>query len=343
VRNITFYLLAILILLKATDLSAQTCDSSLYDTKYRDYNTSYIKLKTISTGTKEAAEINKLILEQLKKLPNNRMLENNIQARADDGTAVVPDRVITGKIKKTIIKKESYAGNTGKDQYLIKIYETVFYEIEFELKDDSGNTLFSFKKRFKEDELKSQIKDFYGIIEKDYYCNPLQYCVKKEVVIPEQPWEYFADFYMVNGLPVNDYHDFIVYSAGAGTLFGIKGLGHVNSVFSVYIETAYNSTSNHDINYALTLQGGIGSGYSFAFTGFNVVPQISLGYIYSFYNVKYSDMESFYRNIVLRNAVEFNTVIFDKTLFIKPAVSFIFENNNTLFSIELLLGIRIKL
>lgn len=341
-RNITFYLLAILILLKAPDLSAQTCDSSLYDTKYRDYNTSYVKLKTISTGTKEAAEINKTIIKQLEKLPNNRMLESNIQTRTGDGTAVVPDRVITGKIKRTIVKKESYAGNTGKDQYLIRTYEAVYYEMEIELKDDRGSTLYSFKKYFKKDELSSQVNDFYDSI-KPYYLDPLQYCVKKEVVIPEQPLEYYTDFYMADGFPVGDYRDIVVYSTGAGVLFGIKGLGYVNSVFSVYLESAYNFTSNPDINYAITLQGGIGAGYSIPFTGFNAVPQISLGYMYSFYDVKYSDMESFYRNIVVRNAVEFNTVIFDKTLFVKPAVSYIFEKDNTLFSIDLMLGIKIKL
>ena len=141
VRNISLYLLAILILLKTTDLSAQTCDSSLYDTKYRDYNTYYINIKTTQAGTKESADINKTILKQMKKLPNNRILDSNIKPQAEDRTAVVPDRTITGKIKKTIIKKESYAGNTGKDQYLIRTYEAVYYEMEIELKDDRGATL----------------------------------------------------------------------------------------------------------------------------------------------------------------------------------------------------------
>ena len=162
-------------------------------------------------------------------------------------------------------------------------------------------------------------------------------------MIPETPLEYFVDIYMINGFPVDDYREFLVYSPGAGVSAGVKGFGHSNSVFFVYLESAYNATTNPDINYAITLQGGVGAGYDFTFTHIHVIPEISLGYIYSFYDVKYSDMETFYRNIIIRGSCEINTELFSKILFMQPALSFIFEDDDTLLSIDFLLGIKTKI
>jgi len=340
VKNLFFYLTTLTILFYASDLAAQNCDRQLFDTEYRNYNTVYINLKTVSLNAKESLAVNTTILGQLEKLPNNIVFKNDPDKNKKNETEITPDRILTGKIVKTVIKKEKYAGETGKDQYLIKIYESVFYELDIELKKNpEGNIIYRYKKYFNEQEFKNIANEIYTEIE-PLYAEPIPFCVKKVILDPK---EYFLNLYMINGFPINDYREFLVYSFGIGGMFGIRGIGADNFILSVYIETAGNTTDNPDINYAATIQGGIGAGYNLDFKNVQMIPEITLGYMYSFYDVRYSDMETSYRNIIFRSALEIDTGIFEKTFFIKPVFSNIFEEGNTFYSMDLLLGIKIKI
>lgn len=339
-KNPFFYLITISILFYTSESTAEKCNPEFFKTEFRNYNTVYIDLNSESLDEKESIEINTIILNQLKRLPNNIILKSDFNNNKTQNDTITPDRLISGKIKKTIIKKEKFAGETGKDQYLIKMYELVFYEIEIEVKETpQSNTIYKYKKYFKENELKKSIVEIYKEIE-PLYAMPVQFCLKKEITRQK---DYFINLYIINGFPFGDYREFLSYSFGTGGMFGVKGIVSENLVLSAYIETAYNTTDNTDINYAMTLQSGIGTGYSLDFKSIRVIPEISIGCIYSFYNVKYSDMDRSYTNIVFRSAVEINTGLFEKTFFIKPVISNIFEEGNTLHSIDLLLGIKILL
>lgn len=335
-KNLFFYLITLSILFYNSSLAAKKCDPELFDTEQKNYNTFYIDLKDSTLDAKENQAVNSIIRNQIKKLPNNNLLDEGYNTNKKIKTALTPDRIITGKIIKRIVKREKYVGETGKDQYLIKPYISVYYKINIELKENpEGNVLYRYREYFNSNELEQKAYEFYTKI-KPFYSRPVQFCVKKEI---KQP---FFNLYMVYGTPVSDYRKFLVNSYGAGAMFGIENIVTKNFILSVYLETACNTTNNPDINYAITVQSGIGTGYKLALKYVQIIPEISMGCIYSFYNVKYSDMETSYRNTIFRGGLEINTEMFEKTFFIKPVISNIFEKGNTFQSIDLLLGIKIK-
>lgn len=341
VKRLPVYI-AVIILFHASDLAAQKCDNTLYITEIRNYRTLYTIITADSIGSKESLEIKKAIVKKLEKLPNNDLLKNNKAKHAEDA-GYEPDRIITARIKKTTSKKEEYAGNSGKDRYLIRVIETVYYEIEIELEDTSGSSiLYSYKKSFRSNELSERIDDIYSDIE-PFYREGFQYCTKIKQEIKKEPLHYFSDIYIINGFPSGDYSKFLSYTAGAGGSLGIRGAGTDNAMFSAYLETAWNNTGCTDINYAITVQGGLCAGYDFTFEPLHIIPEFSTGYILSYYNTRYPDMETWYKNIILRFAVEINTVIYEKTLFIKPALTSILEEENILYSIDLLLDIKLNI
>jgi hypothetical protein len=337
VKRSAQYIVVLALLLYNYGFAAENCDTGLFDIKTRSYNTLFISTDSTTMPEKEGSAIKNLVIRNIKRLPNNKLyLSPDIKVREKE-KAVTVDRIITINISKTVIRKERYAGDTGKERYLIIPYQAVSYDFDIELKDaQRGVSLYRYKKHFKQKDLNKCISEFYSEI-KPFYSEPLKYCVPKNLK------EYFLNIYILNGFPVADYRELLSYSAGIGGMFGVTGAGIRNSVFSLYLETAWNTTDNPDINYALTLHAGAGAGYRIVYSCFNIIPQLSFGRIYSFYNVKYSDMETFYRNSTMRCAMEFNTDIYNKTFFIQPAFTTIFEKGNTLHSVDLILGIKLDL
>lgn len=328
------------ILLMNVGLYAQNCDNELYEQRYRDHRTLYVDLETETLNENESDSVNALILKQFRRLPNNMLLNTNDEKVKKKMKKLKPDRIVSGVISKSIVEKDKYVGQTGKDQYLIERVKITYFKIEIKLLEtSSSNVIYSYKKTINKNDISEMAEEIYTEIS-PYYKDPHQACVKKEIPVKK---EYFISIYGLYGFPINDYSDFLSNSYGAGLTFGIKGIATENFIISLNIECAYNSTDNPDINYAITVNGGIGIGYNFKFNIINIIPELGFGYIYSFYNVKYDDMDTFYRNIKLHSAIEINTEILSRQFFIKPQFSSILENDNILSSIDFLIGVKIKL
>ncbi len=321
-------------------LNSQDCDSELFEQRYRDHKTLYVDLKTETLSENESNSVNAVILRQIRTLPNNMQLNAIDEKTRKKMKKLKPDRIIRGVISKSIVGKEKYVGQTGKDQYLIERYKATYYKIELDLQETSSSkVIYSYKKTVNKNDITEMAEEIYAELS-PFYKEPHLSCVKKEIPVKK---EYFINIYTLSGFPINDYSKILSNSYGGGLLFGIKGIAVENLILSANIECAYNSTDNQDINYATTANGGIGIGYNLKIKIINIIPELNFGYIYSFYNVKYEDMSIFFKNIMLRTGIEINTELFSREFFIKPQISHILEKDNILSSIDFSIGVKIKL
>ncbi len=309
----------------------KNCDPKLFIEKQRNYITtlSFIKSESIPKG--EMKRIKKILLKNFNSLPNNSLKEYN------PGRINKYDRRISVSIHKSIKRKERLLGTKGKNKYLIHFTKRIYYTLRINLLNQDNKTLYSYTKTFDSKNLTQEIKYITQSISK-FYKYPLKYCVKRP-----SPIEYYYSIYWVNVVPRNTYNSFLNYSIAPGASLGIKNLKIRDLIVSTYFESAYGYSGNKNINYALTFHWGFTAGHEFRTKCCNLIPEISAGYIFSYYNVKYSDMKSFYGNITSRMGVEINRNIFRNTFFAKPEISWIFEDNNSLKSYDIILGVKFKI
>jgi len=329
------YLIQLFIFLFSTSLLAEKNSGYAYKVLNRNYNTLLLRIQHTSLKNQETEFIQSQFMNTFRKLPNNNLFNKTVSTNDSQNKLSMPDRTISIYIDKSIVTKSKYVGNTGKDKYLIQTYKITYYKIRLLLINNSNNkNIYRYKNTVSKNELKDEIRKLTEKLMPFY---------KRAYSYKFRPVYHYYNLYMTNSFPIKDYGKHLKYSFGPGISYELKGIGSNRLSLSSYIETSYYSPNDQNVNYALTCNMGISAGYEFNLNYFKIIPHIGLGYLFSYYNVKYSDMNSFYKNLTSRLSLEFVKNIYSKTLFITPFINGVFENGNTLPEMGFLLGVKNQL